>query len=263
MSNCNLTKCNSAHDEVRELRIILINKDKDLGAKLSSYLQAGGVTSIQSVIELKTLNKSLDTLNPDIIFIHPDGFNKSSSEIIELVKQIDENSDIVIIEGNTKTEPTHLIFGTVSYLDKPLNFRKVEKVISGFLLRRKIEHFETIMYRLNSAVCPVKLKFSTRQGHIFIDPEEIIYFKADSNYTHIFLRDRKQITVAKSLRTFDVGLSNSFFERISRSAIVNLNYLIELDRHQKMCLLRYKDQEYKLPVTKTHIKSLFKNYLNC
>ena len=263
MSNCNLTKCNSAHDEVRELRIILINKDKDLGDKLSSYLQAGGVTSLESVNQLKTLNKSLNGLHPDIIFIHPDGFNKSSSEIIELVKQIDENSDIVIIEGHTKTEPTHLIFGTVSYLDKPLNFRKVEKVISSFLLRKKIEHFETIMYRLNSAVCPVKLKFSTRQGHIFIDPEEIIYFKADSNYTHIFLRDRKQITVAKSLRTFDVGLSNSFFERISRSAIVNLNYLIELDRHQKMCLLRYKDQEYKLPVTKTHIKSLFKNYLNC
>jgi DNA-binding LytR/AlgR family response regulator len=248
---------------VSELKVIIISKDNKLSTNLTGLLEQGGVKAIHQTHKINGLGKFIEAFKPDILFIRPDGLSKSPARIAEITAEHDHFVKLVLIENASTVDMKGLPFGAVSYLSETFSFQEVDQLISSLLYDRRTERHGDLLERLNSKVCPAKLKFSTRSGHTFIDPEEIIYLKADSNYTHVHLRDRRHITVSKSLRTFDIGLTNSFFVRISRSAIININYLVELDRNQKSCLLKYNGQEFKLPITKNHTKVLMKHYLNC
>jgi two-component system, LytTR family, response regulator len=61
-----------------------------------------------------------------------------------------------------------------------------------------------------------------------IELSEIIYLKAKINYTHIHLINGKQITVSKTLKTFEDELFIGNFFRIDRGHIVNLFYVKQL-----------------------------------
>ena len=78
----------------------------------------------------------------------------------------------------------------------------------------------------------------------FVNVDDIICCHADEVYTHIQLKDDKKITVAKPLNTFETLLKGHDFFRISKSHIINPNYIITL----------YKDRnQILLPVSYTHL----------
>ncbi|MBL4624994.1 MAG: LytTR family transcriptional regulator [Flavobacteriales bacterium] len=59
------------------------------------------------------------------------------------------------------------------------------------------------------------------------ESDNIIYCEADSNYTHIHLKNSRKITVTKTLKVYEELLSPSKFHRIHQSYLVNLNCIIE------------------------------------
>ena len=52
--------------------------------------------------------------------------------------------------------------------------------------------------------------------------QDIIRCQSDINYTHIFLRDKRKLTVAKTLKDFENMLSKFKFFRTHNSHLVNL-----------------------------------------
>lgn len=54
---------------------------------------------------------------------------------------------------------------------------------------------------------------------------EIIFLKAEQNYTHIYLKDSKKLTIARTLKDFEVALSDYQFYRIHRGFLVNKYHL--------------------------------------
>lgn len=48
-----------------------------------------------------------------------------------------------------------------------------------------------------------------------------------SNYSTFYLRDQKKIMVSKTLKEYENTLQGNSFLRISRSAIVNLDYVVK------------------------------------
>jgi two-component system LytT family response regulator len=86
---------------------------------------------------------------------------------------------------------------------------------------------------------------------------EIIFLEADINYTHFYLRNGKKITVAKTLKVFEIILENHHFYRIHRSFLINYNHLLSYDsrlgelmltnNHRAITSRRRKDFfEYKI-----------------
>ena len=72
----------------------------------------------------------------------------------------------------------------------------------------------------------------------FVNVEDIICCDADEVYTHIQLKDDKKITVAKPLNTFETLLKGHDFFRISKSHIINPNYIITLYKDRNQILLQ-------------------------
>jgi two-component system LytT family response regulator len=100
-----------------------------------------------------------------------------------------------------------------------------------------------------------KIKINTRNGLLFINPESILYIKADSNYSDIYT-DEKMISCSFTLGKVAELLPETDFVRIGRSFIFNSRYLYQLDRKKSEITLRKDEKFYKVLIPKNHMKDL-------
>lgn len=105
-----------------------------------------------------------------------------------------------------------------------------------------------------------KIKFNIRTGYVFVNPNDIIYCSADSNYTHITFTNQKQLTVSLTLSNVMESLPASMFLRISRSTIININFLVEIKRTEKLCILNAENKNYSFRISPKNIKALINDF---
>ena len=65
---------------------------------------------------------------------------------------------------------------------------------------------------------------------MWVDLDDIIRFEADSNYTHVYIKNKKKMMIAKTLKSFEDQLSNTMFCRIHSAHLINLN---EIEKYIK------------------------------
>jgi len=59
--------------------------------------------------------------------------------------------------------------------------------------------------------------------------KEIIYCEGDRNYSHVHFARRPTLLLSSTLRILHQRLGEQGFLRISRSAVVNLDYIVHYD----------------------------------
>jgi two-component system LytT family response regulator len=71
-----------------------------------------------------------------------------------------------------------------------------------------------------------KITLPQLDGFQVLNVSEILYCKADDNYTEIFMGDKK-ILVSKTLKYFEESLAQFNFVRIHKSFLVNINEVVK------------------------------------
>lgn len=84
------------------------------------------------------------------------------------------------------------------------------------------------------------LKIQTNGIIRFARFAEIIYLKADGNYTCFVLKDLSQYTICQSLVNFELELGQSFF-RCHKSYLINTSYIREINKRKYHVLLTTGD----------------------
>lgn len=69
-----------------------------------------------------------------------------------------------------------------------------------------------------------KMALPTANGHVFIEPNEIIYLEADEEYTRIKTINATYL-ISKHLKYFEARLSSTRFFRIHKSFLLNLEHI--------------------------------------
>ncbi len=72
--------------------------------------------------------------------------------------------------------------------------------------------------------------FNTRTGSVFINPEEIIYCKAEGNYTRIILGEKKEVLVVTQMGKLYKQLENKHLIRVGRSLLINRLLLSQISK---------------------------------
>lgn len=77
-----------------------------------------------------------------------------------------------------------------------------------------------------------------RNEYMNIDIDDILYLKADGNYTEIFLISNNKITIYKNLKkTVEEIINTDTFIKVKRNIIVNTNNIIKLNTSKKAYIL--------------------------
>jgi two-component system LytT family response regulator len=71
---------------------------------------------------------------------------------------------------------------------------------------------------------PKIIAFPDAKGYQLININEALYFKAEGNYTKVFLKGNRSFLITKSLKEIHDRLEPTVFVRIHNSYIVNLNH---------------------------------------
>jgi two-component system, LytTR family, response regulator len=118
-----------------------------------------------------------------------------------------------------------------------------------------LNHQHFLLLRL-SLLLHKQLKLNKKHGFVVVDPHEIIYCQADWNYTEIFLIDSISHTITENIGSFMEKLPEKNFIHANRSLILNLNFLKQVDKVKRICILKSGSEEISLPLSTAKIRKL-------
>ena len=72
-----------------------------------------------------------------------------------------------------------------------------------------------------------KITIPQQDGFEVINTSDILYVKADDNYTEIYLNTNKKKLVSKTLKYFEDALNDTNFARVHKSYLVNVNEIVK------------------------------------
>lgn len=87
------------------------------------------------------------------------------------------------------------------------------------------EQFHTMLKKINGKSNFFnKIAVPTAEGFELIPADQVLYFEAKSNYTHIFQHNKSKLIACRTLKEMEEQIQDfSFFIRVHNSYMVNLN----------------------------------------
>tara|TARA_R110002051_G_scaffold159536_2_gene230902 strand:- start:17944 stop:18672 length:729 start_codon:yes stop_codon:yes gene_type:complete len=113
------------------------------------------------------------------------------------------------------------------YLMKPISIDELINAVAYVKeIRQKENALDDKILKTNLKSVAGKITLPQQDGFQVLNVADIIYCKADDNYTEIYLENKK-IVVSKTLKYFEEALSEFPFARIHKSYLVNVNEVIK------------------------------------
>ncbi|MBT8235444.1 MAG: LytTR family DNA-binding domain-containing protein [Bacteroidia bacterium] len=213
-----------------KLRAILIEDEANSREILRNYLSKycpdvgllGEASSIQEGLTL------IDVHDPDLVFLDVE---MPFGNAFDLLDQLPERSfETVFVTAYDHYAKDALNNQAAYYLTKPIS---IEELIKAVALVKEIREKESVLHDtvLPATITQVQGKLTLPQldGFIVLNTNEILYCKADDNYTEIFLAEKKHLA-SKTLRYFEEALEAYPFARIHKSFLVNVNEIVKYHR---------------------------------
>jgi len=211
------------------------------------------------------LERQIVDLLPDVNIIAKAENAQNALEII-----IDEHPNLVFLDIqmpvndgfwlanklNKLKNGTSIIFVTAydEYAIKAIKYAAFDfltKPVIPELLKESVER-----YAANNDNMNLNQKLNIYNGFIMVSPADIVYCEAEKNYCNIYLLNGKKEFVTSQLAEVEKKLAENSFVKISRSAIINLNYLETYNRKTKTVILSVIIQKFELKVSSSGEKRL-------
>lgn len=211
---------------------------------------------IEDEIHLREINRMMLESNfPDIEIVGETG---KVDEAVALIQNLKPNlvlCDIELEDGNCfqvlqKCKPYDfrpvfitafnqyaikaIKFSAIDYILKPVNefefCEAVQRAIDSIPEETAEMQTDNLMSHMNNGSADKKVVLRTTDAMHLVDLNEILFCKSDNSYTTFFLKEKKEITVSKSIKEFAELFSDYNFLRPHQSYLVNLQGITKIDK---------------------------------
>ncbi|MGP1991135.1 LytR/AlgR family response regulator transcription factor [Zobellia laminariae] len=190
-----------------------------LGKYCADVNLVGEAASIQEGLEL------IQKHDLDLVFLDVE---MPFGNAFDLLDQLpDRTFETVFVTAYNQYAMDALNSHAAYYLMKPINIDELIKAVS---------YVQDIKYKENELADTVlqpklksvegKITLPQQDGFQVLNVTDILYCKADDNYTEIYLENKK-ILVSKTLKYFEDALAGFSFARIHKSYLVNVNEVVK------------------------------------
>lgn len=192
------------------------------------------ITAVRTARNVPDAITIIHSFQPDIVFLdiqmpHQSGF--------DLLTTIDNwNFEVIFTTAYNEFAIQAIRFSALDYLLKPVDEAELKKAVERYKAKRIYAPAGQILFRNfiqnisqgNREKFKLALADATEVKYVQLD--EIIRLQAESNYTHIFLKDNKLFVSAKTLKEYDEMLQGHRFLRVHKSHLVNPDHIEAYDR---------------------------------
>jgi len=190
-----------------------------LGKYCSDVNLVGEAASIQEGLEL------IEKYDVDLVFLDVE---MPFGNAFDLLDQLpDRTFETVFVTAYNKYAMDALNHHAAYYLMKPINIDELIKAVSYVqITKQKENELEDKLLQPNLKSVQGKITLPQQDGFQVLDVTDILYCKADDNYTEIYLENKK-ILVSKTLKYFEEALADFSFARIHKSYLVNVDEVVK------------------------------------
>lgn len=242
---------------MKKIRAIIVDDDEQCIKSLATLLEKDPRIEITATFNNPTEAVTGIVMNkPDILFLDIQMPVKSGFDIISDIRNAGIEPPVIFVTAYDKFAIEAIRSAAFDYLLKPVNERELSYSLERFISSNSVQESESrYVHLLEQVAGQKKIKFNTNGGFILVDPEEIIYIKADWNYSEIHLKGGKTELVTINLGSVEKSLPENLFMRINRSIIINISFLTRVKRITRSVTLTNDSNEYsfKIPLTKIRI----------
>lgn len=171
-------------------------------------------------------------LKPDVIFLDIEMPKMSGFRMLEELENTD--FEIVFITAYNHYAIDAIRISAFDYLVKPVAIKDLQNAAERLIGQRQKytgERLNVLKHSLSDTKSQEdKIAIPTSEGLEFLQVKNIIHIESSSNYSKIFLADKRVLLVTKLLKDFEDILSPYRFYRVHNSHLINLNYILKYIR---------------------------------
>lgn len=206
-----------------KLNAILVEDEANSREILANYL-AKYCPSVHLVGEAASIKEGLELIEkhqPDVIFLDVE---MPFGNAFDLLDQLpDRTFETVFVTAYNQYALDALNNHAAYYLMKPINIDELIKAVAYVSeIRAKENALADRILTPKSNKVDGKITLPQQDGFQVLNVADILFCKADDNYTEIYLENKK-ILVSKTLKYFEEAMAAFPFARIHKSFLVNVN----------------------------------------
>lgn len=201
---------------------------KTLQLILNEYCKEVNVidTASSALEAIKIINNKL----PDLVFLDIEMPNGNGFDVLEAFPN--RNFDVIFVTAYNNFALKAIKFAVADYILKPIDIEEVTNAVNKIVERKKqsIQTQPDLSTLINNIKNQGQRKISipTSNGIEFVLLNEILYVEADRSYCKIFLTQKRNIFISKSMNEIELLLPVNEFVKIHKSHIVNLAFVKKL-----------------------------------
>lgn len=238
--------------------IIVEDEPNDMDA---IQILLGKIPTIEIVDTAKNIEQAIAAITyhkPDLVLLDIILYGREAFEVLDIIAQYNLNPKVVFTTGHSTYQEEAMQYAAFEYLLKPIDRFKLTELV------RKIEQQPSVPFgesyqKLKSTQNKIVIKSQT--NFVVINPNEIVYIKADGNDSDFFLESGITTNLGKQLKYIEEQLDSTIFERIEKSHIVNLSKIINVNTKRCECQFRMEHSTKTITFGVETIRKLKKRML--
>jgi two-component system LytT family response regulator len=210
--------------------------------------------------------KYIKTMKPDLIFLDIEMPWMNGFEMLEYLSPID--FEVIFVTAYDSYAVNAFKVNAIDYLMKPIDKADlktaVDKVKAKLLSKDSgNDKIHQLLEQYFNSRSLKKIAFAEKDRQKFVDPNDIISVKAESNYSQVMLEGESPLTLSITLKSIEEKLEGLGFMRVHHSYLVNMdkvtqyvksdggylimsdNSIIPISRSKKSELKTFLESDYK------------------
>lgn len=199
-----------------------------------------GLHFVGSGSNFKECLDGIQSSNPELVFAD---IQLEDCTVFDILEQLDTRLfKTIFLSTHDDFGIPAIKKGAFDYMIKPITEQELLSSIARFRSNRQYTIENSLSASLPSKTPLKKIAVANRDCTDLIEIDQIIYLKADSSYTHFYLKNNKRLMTSKSLKEFDIMLqeTNKFY-RIHQSFLINTSEIKKIIRTNLMQVVMSND----------------------
>ena len=242
-------------------KCIIIDDEQHARESLSKMIKRFYSTRMEVCGLAETVKEGVELIHihtPDVVFLDVEMPEENGLQLFSHFKE--SNFTVIFTTAYQQYAISAIKYAALDYILKPISQIELGEAIAKLEKKDRINkntgrHIESLLYNLNMGNKDVsKIMLPVHDGFELVRIRNIVYCKAEGNYSNVYTVSGEVIVVSKALKFLEDLLPDKVIYRPHKSYLINLNYIKSISRNNGGELLL--ENGSLIPVAKSQFKGL-------